>query len=229
MSAARLGPLALLAFLALVLPAGGARGDRFVPGRASGDETSPSRTAVRPAPAWERQDPAASRDPHPEPLAIVGASIHPVTRADWESGTLLLKDGRIEAIQPESAPIPRGYRVVDAHGLQAWPGYVALGADGLGLADDAWAGGQDAGLQRGLGESFDPWADGVELAASAGITTALVWRSAVPPRGPLAGRAAILKMSVREPEGALVTDLGGAIAGPDLLGPAGRAAAREAV
>lgn len=193
------------------------------------DTARPDTTRKGHLPAWEADEPAFRRAPSPEPLAIVGADIHPVTRPVVPGGVLLLRDGRIEAVLPSNGRIPDGYRVVDGRGLRALPGFVAAGADGLGLTDDAFAGGQDAMLARGLGESFDPWSDAVELAASAGITTALVWRSPPQARGPLAGRASILKMSVREPEGALVTDLGGAVAGTDLLGPAGRRAAREAL
>lgn len=190
---------------------------------------APRSSAARPLPPWKPEDPSPMREPETEPLAIVGADIHPVTGPVVPGGILLLRDGRIEAVLPSQGRIPDGYRVIDAHGLQAWPGFVAAGAESLGLAEDAWLGGQEAMLQRGIGESFDPWADGVELAASAGITSALVWRAPAQPKGPLAGRAAVLKMSVREPKGVLVTDLGGALAGPEILTPAGRAALRREI
>ena len=214
-------PVAAPLLLLLLAPA--AQADRFTPGRHE-DAKDPK---PRPRAAWTQDEPVAPSEP--EPLAIVGADIHPVTRAPIVSGTLLLKGGRIEAVLGSAARIPAGYRVVDGRGLQAWPGYVAAGSDGLGLTDDAWAGGQDAMLARGVAESFDPWADGVELAASAGITTMLTWRAPGGAKGPLAGRAAILKMSVREPRGAVVSDLAAAVAGPGLLGPEGRQAARKAV
>jgi len=157
-----------------------------------------------------------------EPLAIVGGTIHPVTRPDIERGILLLRDGRIEAVQPEGSRIPAGYRVIDAAGRHVYPGLVALGASGIGLAPDAWDGGPDAMLNRGIAESFDPWSDAVELAASGGITSALVRRAGEPAKGPLSGRGAVLKMSVREPRGVLVEESAAAFASGALLTPAGR-------
>src|SRR5688572_3941069 len=119
---------------------------------------------------------SAKRDPRPEPLvaqrleaeplAIVGGTIHPVTRPDVERGVLLIDGGRIEAILPHGARVPDGHRVIDAAGRHVYPGLVAIGASGIGLSGDAWDGGADAMLRRGLAESFDPWADAVELAAS---------------------------------------------------------------
>lgn len=185
--------------------------------------------ASKPAPAWKPGEPAYATPLRPEPMAIVGADVHPVVGRDVPQGTILLRDGRIEAILSAERDVPDGYRVLDAHGLQAWPGYVAVGAAGLGLTDDAYAGGVESQMLRGLAESFDPWSDAVELAASAGITTALVWRDGGETKGPLAGRAAALKMSVREPRGCLLDDMAGALASRAVLAPEARAQLRQAV
>ncbi len=197
---------------------------------ATAAKDEPAAPAPKPRPAWEPGEPRVTTPSDPEPIAIVGADIHPVVGPVVPGGTILLAKGRIEAILGASARVPDGYRVIPAHGLQAWPGYVALGADGLGLAGDAWAGGTDATLVRGVGESFDAWADDVELAASAGITSALITRSGFGPGRPvLDGRAAVLKMSARHPDGALMSDLAGVLAGRGLLDPAGTAQFRKAV
>lgn len=72
-------------------------------------------------------------------LAIAGARIlapEPLT----ERGTILIRDGRIEALLPEAdTPIPDGYARLDAEGLVAVPGLIDLqlnGGFGRDFTDD---------------------------------------------------------------------------------------------
>jgi len=66
---------------------------------------------------------AGQAAPSPQPYAIQNVS---VGRASSEDGgrTLLLRDGRIEAILGADAELPRGVRIVDGTGLLCLPGFV---------------------------------------------------------------------------------------------------------
>lgn len=69
--------------------------------------------------------------------AIIGAKIYPVQGAALAQGTILIKDGRIEAIEPGRVT-PAGYEVIDATGLVATPGlidahtHVGISEEGIG-------------------------------------------------------------------------------------------------
>jgi len=56
-------------------------------------------------------------------IAIKGAKIIPVVGEDIENGTIVIRDGRIEALGREVA-IPSGAEIVDAKGLTAYPGMI---------------------------------------------------------------------------------------------------------
>ncbi len=77
---------------------------------------------------------AAAWDPDGgETIAIVGATIHPLTSPVIEGGTLLMQGGRIVGMGA-ALEIPAGARIVPADGTHAWPGMIALGTD-LGLTE----------------------------------------------------------------------------------------------
>lgn len=177
-----------------------------------------------PAPAARNEKPGKplARQPRDAPpLAIVGGIIHPVVGADVVGGTLLLEGGRIRAILPAGRDAPAGMARIDATGRHVYPGLVAASASNFGLAGDAFTGGGDAILGRPVADSFDPWASEVELAASGGITSAVVW-AAGSTKGSLAGRAAVLKTSPGEPRDIVVKDPAAVLASPRLLTAGGR-------
>lgn len=58
------------------------------------------------------------------PLAITGARILTMTGAPIDNGTVLIRDGRIEAVGADLR-VPPGARVVDAHGGTLMPGLVS--------------------------------------------------------------------------------------------------------
>ena len=66
-------------------------------------------------------------------VALVGGTLHPIDGPDIERGTLILRDGYIEALGVD-LPIPADARVVDVAGKHVWPGMIALGTN-LGLAE----------------------------------------------------------------------------------------------
>lgn len=170
----------------------------------------------------ERPEKLARQHLDVEPLAIVGGTIHPVTSPAIVRGTLLLEGGTIKAILPEGGRVPQGWQVIDAHGLEVYPGLVAASASDLGLNADATAGGADAIIGRPVSDNFDPFSSAVELAVSGGITSAVVWANAFQAKGAFQGRAALLKMSFGEPRGLIVADPVALGASPLILSPGTR-------
>ena len=69
---------------------------------------------------------APAADPPAGPLLVRADAAHVGTGAVLKGGVrLLVRDGRIEALLPDSGPAPAGYRVVDARGRVLLPGLVA--------------------------------------------------------------------------------------------------------
>jgi hypothetical protein len=92
-------------------------------------------------------------------LAIVGGDVHTVTDGVMRNATVLCRDGRILEVGA-GLRVPDGARVVQAAGMQVYPGLVAV---------------DSAGLLRGGGASardgFDPFSLNLDLALTGGLTT----------------------------------------------------------
>ncbi len=76
---------------------------------------------------------ACFSDARAEWLALSGATIHPVSSAPIEQATVLIRDGRIEALG-QALDIPAGAEVIDLTGLHLYPGFVHAGTQ-LGLIE----------------------------------------------------------------------------------------------
>lgn len=74
-------------------------------------------------------------------LVITNAKIVPVTRATIERGTIVIRDGRIEALG-ESVAVPAGAKVIDAAGAEVYPGWIDARTT-LGLAEPGARGYED--------------------------------------------------------------------------------------
>lgn len=107
------------------------------------------------------------------PLAVSGATLHPVASPPIEDGVLVVDEGRILALGPRaSTPIPEGATLLDAAGLHLIPGLIDLHShigggslhEGLGP------------IQGGLSaiDAIDPTHISIQRAQSGGITTAHV-------------------------------------------------------
>jgi imidazolonepropionase-like amidohydrolase len=128
-------------------------------------------------------------------LAIVGATLHPVTSPDIEDGVLLVQDGRILALGV-GLSVPASARVVDAAGGHVWPGMIALDtALGLreigsvkGTIDDREIGGNQPDLRTASSIHAD--SAHVPVTRSSGITRA---QTSPQGRGPLSGRSAVIR------------------------------------
>jgi imidazolonepropionase-like amidohydrolase len=136
--------------------------------------------------------------------ALVGAKVMTVSGPVLESGTVVLRDGLIEAVGRDVA-LPRDARIIDAKGLVLTPGLIdAFSGAGLPSAAPRGAGGGGGGGGGGAAASPAPGS----LAAQAlvidkvrpsealkvrdsGVTTVLV----VPREGVVPGRSVLLNLS----------------------------------
>lgn len=148
----------------------------------------------------------------PPVYAIRGARIVPVASAPIESGTVLIRDGLIEAVGPESV-VPADAQVIDGKGLTVYPGLIDASSD-IGLpaaatpapASPTGGGGgrRAAAAAPAAAETVenmssyvrvaDVLSDGgarAEAARQAGITTVLT----VPGRGIWAGQSALVNLN----------------------------------
>ena len=104
--------------------------------RSAGDDAAPGHggtTAARTAPAGDGR---AMRVPVPQGaglVAITNARLHPVTSPTIERGTIVIRDGRIEALGA-NVQVPAGATIIDAEGGDVYPGWINA-ATTIGLAE----------------------------------------------------------------------------------------------
>ncbi|HWE36348.1 MAG TPA: amidohydrolase family protein [Isosphaeraceae bacterium] len=66
-------------------------------------------------------------DPHAT-LALTAATIHTVSKGDIKEGTIVVGDGKILAVGGPETAVPQGARVIEARGLDVWPGLIDAGS-----------------------------------------------------------------------------------------------------
>lgn len=119
-----------------------------------------------------------------ESVAITGLRILTVSHGTIESGTILLRGDKIQAIGAD-VQAPPGARILDRKGLTAFPGLVNP-LSRLGMSDAAGVGG--APQHQALDE-FNPVAETIAQAARSGVTL-----FAIQPSGTaISGRGAFIK------------------------------------
>jgi imidazolonepropionase-like amidohydrolase len=142
--------------------------------------------------------------------ALTNARIETVTKGTIEKGTIVIRDGLIEAVGANVTP-PGDARVVDLTGRTIYPGFIDLtssmglptpppqqggfgggGGGGGGGAQNAASGPRMIGLEPGrvIATEVAPAAADVRAARDAGITAALV----APSRGAFRGLSALIPM-----------------------------------
>ncbi len=116
----------------------------------------------------------AAAQPDPGVYAITGARLVTLAGGTIEAGTIVLRDGLIEALGAAIAPPPDAI-IVDGEGLTVYPGFIdACSRAGLELpAEREYAGNL---ADRLTTEHFDPGSSGLESYLRQGFTTALVVR-----------------------------------------------------
>src|SRR5688572_492146 len=151
--------------------------------------------------------------------ALTNARIETVTRGVIERGTIVIRDGLIEAVGADVRP-PADARIVDLAGKRVYPGIIDLTST-LGLASAPPAGGGPGGGGQGAGapqsssatvrnvglepgrviaNELRPSASDVRAARDAGITTVLV----APSRGAFRGLSALVPLRDESPEQSVV-------------------------
>jgi imidazolonepropionase-like amidohydrolase len=157
-----------------------------------------------------------SRDVHDQALspggtwALTNARIETVTKGTIEKGTIVIRDGIIEAVGANVTP-PSDARVVDLTGRTVYPGFIDLtssmglpnppapqgrfgggGGGGEGGGPNAGAPARNVGLEPGrvIANEVAPAVADIRASRDAGITTALV----APSRGAFRGLSALIPM-----------------------------------
>ncbi len=147
-------------------------------------------------------------------FAIRNATIVPVTGPRIEHGTVVIRDGRIEAVGAD-ATAQSGDSVIDGTGLFVYPGMIDAGTR-LGLTEiPSVAGGED---QQELGDfnpqdaaltAVNPNSELIPVTRTNGVTTAIT----APRGGLVSGQAALIdmlgwtpqEMAVRAPAAMVMT------------------------
>lgn len=164
--------------------------------------------------------PNPAREPLPLPdtntvYAIVGATIHPVSSAPIENGTLIINNGKIQDILPNDSR-PVSATVVDATGLHVYPGLVNASTQmglseisGLSQTVDSSDLGTFQPELRAL-SAVNPHSEHIGVSLCEGITLS----HAVPLGGIISGRGSIVQMAgwslpemLRSGETGLIIDL----------------------
>jgi imidazolonepropionase-like amidohydrolase len=130
-------------------------------------------------------DPQAVPDPFPStyvpapsgPLAIVGATLLTGTGAEIADATLLLRDGKVEAVG-QGLAVPAGYAVIDARGKWVTPGVIdahshlgASGSPSIPAHDDTNEATAPNAAEAWIEHSVWPQDPKFRLARAAGVTT----------------------------------------------------------
>ena len=140
--------------------------------------------------------------------ALTNVRIETVTKGTIEKGTIVIRNGLIEAVGPNVTP-PGDARVVDLTGRTVYPGFIDLTSSmglptppqpqGFGGGGGGGGGGQNAAAQtrnvglepgRAIATEVAPAAADIRAARDVGVTTALV----APSRGAFRGLSALIPM-----------------------------------
>jgi imidazolonepropionase-like amidohydrolase len=146
-----------------------------------------------PAPAAHAQAPPAGEG---SVVAFTGGTLHPVTSAPIEGGTLLIEGDRISAVGTDVA-VPPGARVVDVTGKHLYPGFVhpqtTLGlveVDSVrGTVDVEEIGEVNSNLRAEVAFNADSFR--LPPAVAGGVVAAHV----VPQGGVLSGTSAVMRLA----------------------------------
>jgi imidazolonepropionase-like amidohydrolase len=135
------------------------------------------------------------------PYVIVGATIHPVDKPDIVGGSIVVRNGKIEAVLAGPG-IPMDVQVIDATGLHVYPGLIDAGTT-LGISEieqiDATQDAAEIGkfqpdLRAGIAVNVE--SELVEVARAGGITSAFLR----PTGGIIGGQCSLIQTAGWTPE-----------------------------
>lgn len=129
------------------------------------------------------------------PLALINATVHPVSAEPFENGAVLIRDGLIEALGTE-IEIPADAEIIDLDGLALYPGFVhpatQLGLTEIssvpGTVDTAEMGNVNAALRVESSVNHD--SELLPTSVAGGILNAHI----IPGGGLIRGTSAVLRM-----------------------------------
>ena len=139
--------------------------------------------------------------PQAKPIALRGATIHPVSGPEIPGGTILFANGKIVALGADAA-VPADAEVIDVTGKHVYPGFISantvLGLTEIGAARptvDVEESGTINPNARAV-SSINPDSELLPVARSNGILTAL----SVPEGGLVSGQSVVMRMEGWTPE-----------------------------
>jgi imidazolonepropionase-like amidohydrolase len=157
--------------------------------------------AVKPPPAAPDETDLARLAPRMTPgflakgvLAITNAKIVPVSRPTIERGTIVVRDGRIEALG-ESVAVPAGAAVIDAAGGEVYPGWINARTT-IGLAEPGARGYDDTSEMLDYNPqlrtvvAYHNDSEAIPVARANGVTTVAVF----PAGGLLGGQVPVMNL-----------------------------------
>ncbi|MBA2257704.1 MAG: amidohydrolase family protein, partial [Acidobacteria bacterium] len=174
----------------------GSRPTTTSPQQDNGDEKTSSAPPAFAAGVGNPPTPAATgRQAASGPvLAIVNATIHPVTSATIERGTIVIRGNRIEAFGA-NAQVPQGAKTIDAAGGQVYPGFINARTT-LGIGEPGVRGYDDINEMHDWNQhlrtrvAYHAESAAIPVARANGITTVGV----APGGGIMAGELAVMNL-----------------------------------
>ena len=139
--------------------------------------------------------------PQTKPIAIKGATIHPVSGPEIPNGTIVFENGKITALGADAA-IPSGAEVIEATGKHVYPGLInantVLGLVEIGAVRATVDVEEVGALNPNVRSitSVNPDSELIPVARAAGVLTAL----SVPEGGIISGQSAVLRLEGWTPE-----------------------------
>jgi len=139
--------------------------------------------------------------PQTKPIALKGATIHPVSGPDIAAGTIVFENGKITAIGADAA-IPAGAEVIEATGKHVYPGLInahtVLGLVEIGAVRATVDVVESGAINPNVLSitSVNPDSELIPVARSNGILTAL----SVPEGGIISGQSAVVRLEGWTPE-----------------------------
>ena len=127
-------------------------------------------------------------------LAIINATIHPVTSATIERGTIVIRGNRIESFGA-NVQVPQGAKTIDAAGGHVYPGFINARTT-LGIGEPGVRGYDDVNEMHDWNQqlrtrvAYHTESDAIPVARANGITTVGV----APGGGILAGELAVMNL-----------------------------------
>jgi imidazolonepropionase-like amidohydrolase len=127
-------------------------------------------------------------------IAITNAHIFPVTQPAIARGTVVIRNGRIDAVGADVA-VPAGATIIDVSGQEVYPGWISARST-IGLSDPGAGGFADSSEMLDFNPQLRPTVafhndnDAIPVARANGVTTVAL----MPAGGVLGGQAAVMNL-----------------------------------